>query len=150
MPNTGYRKAKPIIELVFRPGDATTFCRTFADLKVNAAGSRPWLTYGEACGVRVRLHTAGVRDVPDPAASDMLGGLRVLTLPALIGFLLTTDSPRRHYKVAADVMGLIEANNLSAGFAGNLPPTIRAEFLRLHRVSVKCVDPHVEVPPLAA
>ena len=145
----GYRKSEPIIELILRPGDVATFCRTFADLEVDAARSRDGLIVGQACGVRVRLHTAELRNVPDPAASEVFDGIRVLTLPALVGFLLASKSPARHYKVAAEVLGLIDANGLSDGFAAKLPPAVRPAFLRLHRVSVECVDPHVEVPPLA-
>ena len=145
----GYRKSEPIIELILRPGDAARFCRTFADLEVDAERSRDGLIVGKACGVRVRLHTAGLRNVPDPAASKVFDSIRVLTLPALIGFLLASDSPARHYKVAAEVLGLIDANGLSADFAAKLPPAVWPAFLRLHRVSAECVDPHVESPPLA-
>ena len=145
----GYRKVRGEIELVLRPGDAATLCRTFADLKVDAAASREGRGVGTACGVRVTLLTAGVGGAPDPAAAVAFDGLRVLTLPALVGFELSDITPRRYYGVAAAVMGVIAANGLTADFADLLPQKVRTVFLGLHRTSVERVDPHVERPSAA-
>jgi hypothetical protein len=72
---------------------------------------------------------------PDSTAFVDVGGLRLPTLEALVGFKIAIGIWGHRVRDLADVQSLIQVNALTEAFADRLPPPLRAKFLDLLRES---------------
>lgn len=70
---------------------------------------------------------------PDSGAFVDVGGLRLPTLEALVGFKIASGVWGHRVRDLADVQSLIRANALTEAFADRLAPPLRATFLDLLR-----------------
>ncbi|MCI0341885.1 MAG: nucleotidyl transferase AbiEii/AbiGii toxin family protein [Planctomycetales bacterium] len=70
---------------------------------------------------------------PDPSSDAFVaeGGLRLPTLPTLVGLKIASGVWGSRDRDLADVEELIKANRLTARFASKLPPELRAKFREL-------------------
>lgn len=106
--------------------------RSFRDTETNVnidiliSGEYP----GDGMPKPVQFPRVG-RSAEEQCETEVVEGIAVLSLPTLIQLKLASSSAPGRQKDAADVLALIEANDLPREFANELDPSVRERFVEL-------------------
>ena len=138
----GYRRFTEDIDLLLKPEGLDRFRQELIGLGYFEGASKQFRSPSE--NIRVEIITSGeypgdglpkaVR-FPDPAkASTEIDGIKTITIEKLVELKLASGTTAPHrLRDLADVQELIKARKLEADFAGRLDPSVREQFLELHR-----------------
>jgi hypothetical protein len=143
----GYRRFTEDIDLLLKPEGLERFHQELIGLGYRPAfeGARKQFR-STSENVRVEIITSGefpgdgrpkpVR-FPDPSeASTEIDGIKTITIEKLVELKLASGMTAPHrLRDLADVQELIKARKLEGDFAGRLDPSVREQFLELHRAA---------------
>ena len=143
----GYRRFTEDIDLLLKPEGLDRFRQELIGLGYRPAfeGARKQFR-STSENVRVEIITSGEFpgdgrpkpvSFPDPSeASTEIDGIKTITIEKLVELKLASGMTAPHrLRDLADVQELIKARKMEADFAGRLDPSVREQFLELHRAA---------------
>lgn len=143
----GYRRFTEDIDLLLKPEGLERFREELIGLGYRPAfeGARKQFR-STSENVRVEIITSGEFPgdgrpkpvkFPDPSeAATEIDGIKTITIEKLVELKLASGMTAPHrLRDLADVQELIKARKLEADFADRLDPSVRDQFLELHRAA---------------